>query len=46
MTKGIIPIIIAVVLAAMAAVDNIIQGRFSKENICTVNTETEYHESK
>jgi len=33
-------------LAAMAAVDNIIQGRFSKENIWTVNTETEYHESK
>ena len=33
-------------LAAMAAVDNIIQGRFSKENVWTVNTETEYHESK
>ena len=33
-------------LAAMAAVDNIISGRFSKENVWTVNTETEYHESK
>ena len=33
-------------LAAMTAVDNIINGVISKENIWEVNTETEYHETK
>ena len=33
-------------LASMTAVDNIVSGRRSKENIWAVNTEEEYHESK
>jgi protoporphyrinogen oxidase len=33
-------------LTAMAAVDNIITGRKSKENIWDINTEDEYHEEK
>ncbi len=33
-------------LTAMTAVDNIIAGRTSKENIWDVNTEMEYHETK
>ena len=33
-------------LTAMAAVDNIISGRQSKENIWDINTEGEYHEEK
>jgi protoporphyrinogen oxidase len=33
-------------LTAMTAVDNIIAGRKDKENIWSVNTEMEYHESK
>lgn len=33
-------------LTAMVAVDNIINGRQSKDNIWSVNTEQEYHESK
>jgi len=33
-------------LTAMAAVDNIVKGIKSKENIWQVNTEGEYHESK
>ncbi|HSW39828.1 MAG TPA: NAD(P)/FAD-dependent oxidoreductase [Acidobacteriota bacterium] len=33
-------------LAAMTAVDNIIGGRTSKENVWAVNTEEDYHESR
>ena len=33
-------------LTAMAAVDNIISGNLSKENIWEINTEEEYHEEK
>jgi len=33
-------------LAAMTAVDNIVEGVRSKDNIWTVNTEVEYHEEK
>jgi protoporphyrinogen oxidase len=33
-------------LAAMTAVDNIIAGEKSKDNIWAVNTEMEYHEEK
>jgi len=33
-------------LSAMAAVENIINGRKDKSNIWEVNTEEEYHESK
>lgn len=33
-------------LTAMTAVDNIISGKKSKENIWVVNTEEEYHESR
>ncbi len=33
-------------LAAMTAVDNIVEGVRSKDNIWTVNTEDEYHEEK
>ncbi len=33
-------------LTAMTAVDNIIAGRTDKSNIWTVNTESEYHETK
>jgi protoporphyrinogen oxidase len=33
-------------LAAMTAVDNIVQGVKSKENVWAVNTEMEYHEEK
>ena len=33
-------------LTAITAVDNIIAGKTSKENIWQVNTETEYHEEK
>jgi protoporphyrinogen oxidase len=33
-------------LAAMTAVENIVQGIASRENIWSVNTEAEYHESK
>ena len=33
-------------LTAMTAVDNMISGMKSKENIWAVNTEDEYHESK
>jgi hypothetical protein len=33
-------------LTAMTAVDNIIQGVTSKDNIWAVNTEQEYHEEK
>ena len=33
-------------LTAMAAVDNIISGNQSKENIWDINTEEEYHEEK
>jgi hypothetical protein len=33
-------------LTAMTAVDNIVTGRKDKENIWSVNTEMEYHESK
>jgi protoporphyrinogen oxidase len=33
-------------LTAMAAVDNIISGQKSKENIWEINTEDEYHEEK
>ena len=33
-------------LTAMTAVDNILAGRASKENIWQVNTEAEYHEAK
>ena len=33
-------------LTAMAAVDNIISGNLSKENIWDINTDEEYHEEK
>ena len=33
-------------LTAMMAVENIISGRRSKENLWLVNTEQEYHEHK
>lgn len=33
-------------LTAMTAVENIINSRFSKDNIWAINTEEEYHESK
>jgi len=33
-------------LTAMTAVDNIIAGKKSKDNIWTINTEEEYHEGK
>jgi hypothetical protein len=33
-------------LAAMTAVDNIIAGITTKDNIWAVNTEMEYHEEK
>jgi protoporphyrinogen oxidase len=33
-------------LTAMTAVDNILNGQISKDNIWAVNTEQEYHESK
>jgi protoporphyrinogen oxidase len=33
-------------LTAMTAVDNIVAGRIDKENVWSVNTEMEYHESK
>jgi protoporphyrinogen oxidase len=33
-------------LAAMVAVDNIVQGVGAKDNIWAVNTEEEYHEEK
>ncbi|MBQ3834369.1 MAG: hypothetical protein II816_02490, partial [Elusimicrobia bacterium] len=33
-------------LTAITAVDNIIKGKKEKENIWSVNTEQEYHESK
>lgn len=33
-------------LTAMTAVDNIIEGKTSKENIWNVNSESEYHEEK
>jgi protoporphyrinogen oxidase len=33
-------------LTAMVAVDNIVAGRKDKENLWTINTEMEYHESK
>ena len=33
-------------LTAMTAVDNIVNGRRDKENIWSVNTEMEYHESR
>jgi UDP-galactopyranose mutase len=33
-------------LTAMTAVDNIIAQRVDKSNIWSVNTETDYHESK
>ena len=33
-------------LAAMAAVDNIAQGRTEKDNVWAVNAEQEYHERK
>ena len=33
-------------LTAMAAVDNIVKGVNTKENIWNVNTESEYHESR
>jgi hypothetical protein len=33
-------------LTAMVAVDNIIAGIESKENIWAINTEQEYHEEK
>jgi len=33
-------------LTAMTAVDNIVEGRVDKENIWSVNTEMEYHESR
>jgi len=33
-------------LTAMAAVDNIVSGDLSKENIWKINTEDEYHEAK
>ena len=33
-------------LTAMTAVDNIVEGRADKDNIWSVNTEMEYHESR
>ena len=33
-------------LTAMTAVDNIVEGRIDKDNIWSVNTEMEYHESR
>jgi protoporphyrinogen oxidase len=33
-------------LTAMTAVDNIVEGRVDKDNIWSVNTEMEYHESR
>jgi hypothetical protein len=33
-------------LTAMAAVDNIVNGISTKENIWAINTELEYHEKK
>jgi hypothetical protein len=33
-------------LTAMTAVDNIVTGRLDKENIWSVNTEMDYHESR
>ncbi len=33
-------------LTAMAAVDNIINGKTGKENIWAINTEEDYHEEK
>ena len=33
-------------LTAMTAVDNIVEGRREKSNICAVNTEMDYHESR
>jgi hypothetical protein len=33
-------------LTAMAAVENIIRGRKTKENIWEINTEEDYHEEK
>ncbi|MEK7068201.1 MAG: hypothetical protein AAB964_00095, partial [Patescibacteria group bacterium] len=33
-------------LAAMVAVDNIIEGRTDKSNLWSINTEQEYHETK
>ena len=33
-------------LTAMAAVDNIVSGKNTKENIWAVNSEEEYHEKK
>jgi len=33
-------------LAAMTAVDNIVEGVKSKDNIWAVNAEDEYHEAK
>jgi len=33
-------------LAAMTAVDNIVNGVASKDNMWAVNTEEEYHEEK
>jgi hypothetical protein len=33
-------------LTAMTAVDNIIAGKTSKDNIWNVNSESEYHEEK
>jgi len=33
-------------LTAMVAVDNIIAGKKTKENLWAVNTEDEYHEAK
>ena len=33
-------------LTAMTAVDNIVAGRLDKDNIWSVNTEMDYHESR
>ncbi len=33
-------------LAAMTAVDNLVEGRTDKTNIWATNTEEEYHEEK
>ncbi len=33
-------------LAAMTAVDNIIEGRTDKSNLWVINTEEEYHEER
>ena len=34
------------ILTAITSVENIINNRFNKENIWSINTEEDYHESK